>query len=204
MKKDYSQEEEIELVDIPLNGESTFTATEEQPPTEIIEEEEEKIEVSEGEKKRQDVVVTRIKNELKVISGAFDHSFIEVTKTIHIYLKNPFYNLTLELGPHTFFPFMPPLFKFTAKSEESAIISLFDLKRATFEDLMLEHWHPSIKIVDIAERAEVFIRKNVTRVTDVPGKLIKIVNAKKVSDIVKKIIGFKMVIGFIMILINKD
>jgi len=203
MKRDYSQEEEIELVDIPLNEATTRTVSDEQP-TEIIEEEEEKIEVSEGEKKRQDVVITRIKNELKVISGAFDHSFIEATKTIHIYLKNSFYNLTLELGPQTFFPFMPPLFKFTPKSNESEIISLFDLKRATFEDLMLEHWHPSIKIVDIAERAEVFIRKNVTRVGDVPGKLIKMVNAKKVSDIVKMIIGLKMVIGLIMILINKD
>ena len=149
-------------------------------------------------------MVTRIKNELKVISGAFDHSFIETTKTIHIYLKNPFYNLTLELGPQTSFPFMPPLFKFTPKGDESAFISLFDLKRATFEDLMLEHWHPSIKIVDVAERAEVFIRKNVTRVGDVPGKLIKMVNAKKVSDIVKMIIGLKMVIGLILILINKD
>lgn len=191
------------MVDIPLNGDTTLTATDEQP-IDMIEEEEEKIEVSEGEKKRQDVVVTRIKNELKVIAGAFDHSYIEATKTIHIYLKNPFYNLTLELGPKTFFPFMPPLFKFTAKSNESTMISLFDLKRATFEDLMLEHWHPSIKIVDIAERAEVFIKKNVTRVSDVPGKLIKMVNAKKVSDIVKIIIGFKMVIGLIMILINKD
>ena len=134
-------------------------------------------------------MVTRLKNELKVISGAFDHSFIEATKTIHINLKNPFYNLTLELGPQTFFPFMPPLFKFTPKSDESAMISLFDLKRATFEDLMLEHWHPSIKVVDIAERAEIFIRKNVTRVADVPGKLIKIVNAKKISNLVKMIIG---------------
>lgn len=189
------------MVDIPLNGDTTHAATDEQA-TDMIEEE--KIEVSEGEKKRQDVVVTRIKNELKVISGAFDHSFIETTKTIHIYLKNPFYNLTLELGPKTFFPFMPPLFKFTAKSNESTMISLFDLKRATFEDLMLEHWHPSIKIVDIAERAEVFIKKNVTRVSDVPGKLIKMVNAKKVSDIVKMIIGLKMVIGLLIILINKD
>ena len=43
MKRDYSQEEEIELVDIPLNEATTLTATDELP-TEIIEEEE-KIEV---------------------------------------------------------------------------------------------------------------------------------------------------------------
>jgi hypothetical protein len=52
---------------------------------------------------------------------------------------------------------MPPLFKFTPKANEESMISLFDLKRATFEDLMLEHWHPSIKVVDIAEKADEFI-----------------------------------------------
>lgn len=53
MKRAYSknEEEEIELVDIPLNDAMTHTATEEQP-TDIIEEEEAKIEVSEVEKKR--------------------------------------------------------------------------------------------------------------------------------------------------------
>jgi hypothetical protein len=39
MKRDYSQEEEIELVDIPLNEATTHTGTDELP-TEIIEEEE--------------------------------------------------------------------------------------------------------------------------------------------------------------------
>jgi hypothetical protein len=69
---------------------------------------------------------------------------------------------------------------------------------------MLEHWHPSIKIVDIAERAEEFIRKNVTRVTDVPGKLIKIVNGKSVTEIVKKIVLVKLVIGLVMMILMKD
>jgi hypothetical protein len=50
MKRDYFQEEEIELVEIPLNGDTTHAATDQQP-TDMIEEEE-KIEVSEGEKKR--------------------------------------------------------------------------------------------------------------------------------------------------------
>lgn len=67
MKRDYSQEEEIELVDIPLNEATTHTVPDELPTEIIVEEEEKKIEVSEGEKKRQDVVITRIKNELKVI-----------------------------------------------------------------------------------------------------------------------------------------
>ncbi len=56
---------------------------------------------------------------------------------------------------------MPPVFKFQPKGDENAIISLFDLKRASFEDLMLEHWHPSIKISDIAEKGEEFIRKKI-------------------------------------------
>jgi hypothetical protein len=65
------------------------------------------------------------------------------------------------MGPKTHFPFMPPVFKFQPKGDENAIISLFDLKRASFEDLMLEHWHPSIKISDIAEKGEEFIRKKI-------------------------------------------
>jgi len=153
---------------------------------------------------RLDVIGTRIRNELKVLTGVFDHSYISQTRTLHVYLKNVHYNLTLELGPKTQFPFMPPLFKFQAKANEDTMISLFDLKRATFEDLMLEHWHPSIKIVDIAERAEEFIRKNVTRVTDVPGKLIKIVNGKSVTEIVKKIVLVKLVIGLVMMILTKD
>ena len=110
--------------------------------------------------------------------AGIDHSYISTTRTLHVYLKNPHYNLTLELGPRSQFPFMPPLFKFVPKCDETSVISLFDLKRATFEDLMLEHWHPSIKIIDIVERGEIFLKKNVSRINEVPGKLVKFVNGK--------------------------
>ena len=84
------------------------------------------------------------------------------------------------------------------------MISLFDLKRATFEDLMLEHWHPSIKVVDIAEKADEFILKNVASVSEVPGKLLKMVNGKNISDIVKRIIAVKAFIGIMMMILAKD
>ncbi len=53
---------------------------------------------------------------------------------------------------------MPPLIKIVGKSED--YISLFDMQKVTFEDIMREHWHPSIKVVDILERAVEFVSKN--------------------------------------------
>ena len=77
-------------------------------------------------------------------------------------------------------------------------MSIFDLKKATFEDLMLEHWHPSIKIIDIVERSEIFLRKNVSPVYEVPGKLLKFVNAKSMSQTLKFIIASKFLIGIVI------
>jgi hypothetical protein len=84
--KDSGQEqfEEIELVQ--TNTEVTINEIEEErketPPVNKV-----------------DVIGTRIKNELKLLTGVYDFSDIQTTKTLHVYLKNKYYNLTLELGP---------------------------------------------------------------------------------------------------------
>jgi hypothetical protein len=41
-------------------------------------------------------------------------------------------------------------------------------------------------------------------VSEVPGKLLKMVNGKNISDIVKRIIAVKVIIGIMMMILAKD
>lgn len=44
--------------------------------------------------------------------------------------------------------------------DKQSNFSLFEFNKLKFEDIMKEHWHPSIKIIDITERVQDFIKKN--------------------------------------------
>jgi uncharacterized protein with ParB-like and HNH nuclease domain len=50
---------------------------------------------------------------------------------------------------------------------------LFDFNKLNFEDFMKELWHPSIKLVDIAERVSDFVDKNLAPIKDIPSGLIR-------------------------------
>ena len=50
---------------------------------------------------------------------------------------------------------------------------MFDLQQANFEDIMKEHWHPSIKLGDIIEKSSNFVERYLVPVEHVPGKIIK-------------------------------
>jgi hypothetical protein len=50
---------------------------------------------------------------------------------------------------------------------------MFDLQQATFEDIMREHWHPSIRIGDIIERAKGMLDRMMVPMEEVPGKVLK-------------------------------
>lgn len=79
----------------------------------------------------------------------------------------------IDLSKH--FPFDSPGINIDLKEEE-LYYSLFDLKYASFEDIMREHWHPSIKVVDIAEKAVEFVHKNTIEIEKVPHKLTRLVH----------------------------
>ena len=60
--------------------------------------------------------------------------------------------VSVDMSKGTLFPFAPPLIKIELKEASNSYISLFDLQQASFEDIMKEHWHPSIKLGDIIEK----------------------------------------------------
>ena len=60
--------------------------------------------------------------------------------------------------------------------EEELYFSLYDFKQVTFEDVMREYWHPSIKIVDIAEKSIEFVKKNAIPFEKVPNRFARIVH----------------------------
>ena len=64
------------------------------------------------------------------------------------------------------FPFEAPRIIIDVREKEN-YVSQFDLRYATFEDIMKEHWHPSIKLVDIAERTLKFIEKNLMPASEI-------------------------------------
>lgn len=65
-----------------------------------------------------------------------------------VVLKQSRATITIDMGAVRF-PFEEPLVKI---APEPRTVSQYDLSQVTFEDVMREHWHPSIKLVDIAER----------------------------------------------------
>jgi hypothetical protein len=56
---------------------------------------------------------------------------------------------------------------------------LFDLQHANFEDIMKEHWHPSIKLGDIIEKSSNFVERYLVPIENVPGKIIKRVHGNE-------------------------
>jgi hypothetical protein len=76
---------------------------------------------------------------------------------------------------------MPPKIGITVK-DPSICLSLFDLRQASFEDIMKEHWHPSIRLSDIAEKTISFVEKNLIPVTEVPGKITKRIHRSVIGD----------------------
>lgn len=79
----------------------------------------------------------------------------------------------VDMSKKTLFPFAPPQIKIELKESASSYISLFDLQQATFEDIMKEHWHPSIKLGDIIEKSSEFVERYLVPIDKVPGKVIK-------------------------------
>lgn len=45
---------------------------------------------------------------------------------------------------------------------------------------MKEHWHPSIKLVDIAEKTKVFVEKNVMNIENESNTFVKWIHHKVV------------------------
>jgi hypothetical protein len=87
--------------------------------------------------------------------------------------------VSVDMSKKTLFPFAPPQIKIELKeATNESYISLFDLQHATFEDIMKEHWHPSIKLGDIIEKTTIFIEKYMVPIEKVPGKIIKRVHGK--------------------------
>ena len=57
------------------------------------------------------------------------------------------------MSKKTMFPFSHPIVKIELKEAAKDYLSLFDIQQATFEDIMKEHWHPSIRLGDIIEKS---------------------------------------------------
>lgn len=88
--------------------------------------------------------------ELKNLSQAgIDHRY-EPQRRLVILQGKDLVTITIDLGT-TNFPFVAPNIAIVIK-EPTNYITLFDLTQASFEDIMKEHWHPSIKLADIAEK----------------------------------------------------
>lgn len=71
------------------------------------------------------------------------------------------------------FPFEAPLISIELRDEE-IYYSMYNLERVSFEDVMREHWHPSIKLADIAEKSIEFANKNIVKIKTMPHSLTKI------------------------------
>lgn len=85
-------------------------------------------------------------------------------------------SIILDLGS-TQFPFVAPRIIFDVK-DGSNHLSLKDIRQATFEDIMKEHWHPSIKLVDIAEKSMAYVGRNLMPITELTsGKWIQWVHS---------------------------
>eukprot|EP00347_Sterkiella_histriomuscorum_P017555 403348889 len=115
----------------------------------IIEEEEKETLITQQRAKPQvsNVAQTRILNELKSLeSSSIKYKYDPSTRTVIVLDKLS--TITLDLSKS--FPFDAPLISIELK-EPALYYSMFNLDNVSFEDIMREHWHPSIKLVDIAE-----------------------------------------------------
>ena len=98
--------------------------------------------------------------------SSIEHKYDEKRKLIIIMDKIA--NLSLDLSKS--FPFEPPKIKIEMK-EPLSYYCLYDLKKVSFVDIMKEHWHPSIKLVDIAEKTVEFTKKNTIKLGDLKHSL---------------------------------
>jgi len=64
------------------------------------------------------------------------------------------------------YPFDPPIIHIDAP--QGSKYSIFDYSKLRFDDFMLEHWNPSIKVGDILERAFEFVKQNQTNEVECP------------------------------------
>ena len=62
-------------------------------------------------------------------------------------------NFKIMINTKDWFPFFPPSISFDWNAKHI----LFDVNKLTFEEIMQESWHPSLRIIDIIERSEAFI-----------------------------------------------
>lgn len=71
------------------------------------------------------------------------------------------------------FPFMAPKIVLNVNDALESHLSQFDIRQATFEDIMKEHWHPSIRLVDIAEKSMAFCERSMMPVEQIQSSLIR-------------------------------
>jgi ubiquitin-protein ligase len=82
-----------------------------------------------------------------------------------IYSESKFFKVVIDLSKD--YPFFPPKIYLQPKSEFNETFSLFDFERLKFEDIMKEHWHPSIKIQDVIEKSIDFSDKNACPISEI-------------------------------------
>ncbi|CDW74236.1 UNKNOWN [Stylonychia lemnae] len=134
--------------------------------------EEELEKLNKANKPSQNVTQTRINNELKNLQNtAINFKYDDTSMTL--YVLDELANIKLDLSHH--FPFDAPLISIELKDKE-LFYSLHNLENITFEDIMKEHWHPSIKILDIAEKTLLFTKKNTVKVKFITNMITKLTN----------------------------
>lgn len=70
---------------------------------------------------------------------------------------------TIKLDLSRSFPFDAPSINIELKDNER-YYALYNMEQLSFEDVMREHWHPSIKLADIAEKTVSFVEKNIIKI----------------------------------------
>jgi hypothetical protein len=75
------------------------------------------------------------------------------------------------------FPFVAPKILIEVK-DPSNYVSLLDVQKASFEDIMKEHWHPSIRLSDIADKTMGFVERNLMPKDETKNFLVKKVHSK--------------------------
>ena len=102
---------------------------------------------------------------------SIDFKYDEMKRLILIFDKRA--KIFIDLSNH--FPFEAPIIRMELKDKESQM-SLFDFNNLKFEDIMKEHWHPSIKISDIAENVVDFIDRHSAPYRSIPAGVPKYIH----------------------------
>ena len=97
--------------------------------------------------------------------------------------------ITIDLSNS--FPFLPPSINYDMQENKQLYYSLQNLEQIKFETIMKEHWHPSIKLLDIAEKSISYLNRNAVEMPHIPSILAKcshnLANSK--SPLLKLIMG---------------